>query len=113
LLSGRGAAAAPQVLKFEVDLEQPHKYLLNYCRTLQLRQQQVRPAVSLMSDVLTMTDLCEGEGPAELAAGVLHVALALLDARVAGVQEVAHVWPLLGVQQGRALAVAERVAALL
>ncbi len=101
------------MLRFEVNLEQPHKYLLNYCRTLQLGEQQVRAAVSLMSDVLTVTDLCVAEAPAELAAGVLHAVLALLGAGVAGAQQPAQLWPLLGVEQARALAVAERVAALL
>jgi hypothetical protein len=102
-----------RVLHFQVDIQVPHKPLLHYCSTLRLTQQQSAAAVRLMNDVMTLTDLCLDHSTAVLAAGVLHVVLLMLDVRVDGVDEVAQLWPLLGLKGADVMAVAERVAGLL
>eukprot|EP00959_Pyramimonas_sp_CCMP1952_P065558 1368581-Pyramimonas_sp.AAC.1 len=64
---------------FKVDIEQPHKYLLLYCRTLRASQALTQLACGTLNDCLVYTSLCLRYPPAVLAGGALNFAVLLLE----------------------------------
>ena len=71
-----------RLIGFDLTAEQPHKYLLNYCRTLNCSAGVVRLAACLLNDALLYTELLLWCSAAELSAGALHFSSVLLDVKL-------------------------------
>ncbi|KAK9838164.1 hypothetical protein WJX81_005734 [Elliptochloris bilobata] len=69
-----------RTLRFELIAEQPHRYLLNFCRLLHCSHAITKLAICLVNDSLQRTCLCTRYSAAEVAAGALHLAVLLLGA---------------------------------
>uniref|UniRef100_A0A7S0N432 Cyclin-like domain-containing protein n=1 Tax=Pyramimonas obovata TaxID=1411642 RepID=A0A7S0N432_9CHLO len=64
---------------FKVDIEQPHKYLLLYCRTIRASQALTQLACGALNDCIVYTSLYLRYPPAILAGGALNFAVLLLE----------------------------------
>lgn len=66
-----------RVMQFDIGVEQPHKYLLCFSKTLRAPQEVVRLATCALNDSLVYSDACLKRTPDTVAAAALHVAAQL------------------------------------
>jgi hypothetical protein len=64
-----------RVMRFQLEVEQPHKYLLNLCRLLDVQQQLAAAAVAVLNDAIAYTGLVCRTRAAILAAAALQYVL--------------------------------------
>ncbi|KAK9824606.1 hypothetical protein WJX72_011678 [[Myrmecia] bisecta] len=81
-----------RTLHFDISMEHPHKYLLNYCATLRCSQPLAQLAICLLNDSLLYTTLCLSHAPAEVAGGALHLAAVLLGRADSLPSQPPHCW---------------------
>jgi hypothetical protein len=66
--------AVLRLMRFEFGVDQPHKYLLNFCRLLEIQQQLAAAAVCVLNDCVVYTDLvCIQQAAVVAAAALQHV----------------------------------------
>ena len=70
--------AVLRAISFNVGVVQPHKYLLNFCRSIGCSQCIVQVAAFLVNDSLVYTTLCLTSSAPNIAAGALLLAQSLL-----------------------------------
>lgn len=61
-------------IDFNIVAEHPHKYLLNFARTIKASRKVVQLAICVLNDSLVYTKLCVSHSAPEVAAGGLHLA---------------------------------------
>lgn len=62
-------------LHFEIAVEHPYKYLLNFCNLFKLTSGICQTAICAINDSLCLTQLCLTHHPSVVAAGALRLAL--------------------------------------
>lgn len=67
--------AVLRLMRFELTVHQPHKYLLNFCRLLELQQQLAAAAVCVLNDAIAYTTLVCQHSAAVVAAAALQYVL--------------------------------------
>lgn len=66
--------AVLRLMRFQLGVQQPHKYLLNFCQLLGLQQQLAAAAVCVLNDAIAYTTLvCEQESAVVAAAALQYV----------------------------------------
>ena len=66
-------------IQFNIAIEHPYKYLLNYCNLLKVPSSICQSALCVINDSLSLTQLCLTHAPATVAAGALWMAMEKLD----------------------------------
>ncbi len=66
-------------IQFNIAIEHPFKYLLNYCNLLKTPSSICQAALCIVNDSLSLTQMCLEHHPAALAAGALSLAAAKVD----------------------------------
>ena len=69
-------------INFDIVVEHPHKYLLNFAKAVGARHSLVQLSVSLLNDSIVYSDLCLSHAPADIAAACLQVAGHVLGGHV-------------------------------
>lgn len=69
-----------RAIDFNIVVQHPHKYLLNFAKTVQASCNVVQLAICLLNDSLVFTSLSISSSASEVAAGALHLASQLLNA---------------------------------
>jgi hypothetical protein len=67
--------AVLRLMRFKLTVHQPHKYLLNFCRLLELQQQLAAAAVCVLNDAIAYTTLVCQHSAAVVAAAALQYVL--------------------------------------
>ena len=70
-------------LHFEIAVEHPYKYFLNFCNLFNLTSGICQTALCAINDSLSLTQLCLSHHPSVVAAGALKLALEQADAQPA------------------------------
>lgn len=60
-------------IHFNIAVEHPHKYLLNFCNLLKVSSRLCQAALCVVNDSLSLTQLCLEHDPATIAAGALQI----------------------------------------
>lgn len=63
-----------RTINFDIVVEHPHKYLLNFAKAVGAKHSFVQLAVSLLNDSIVYTNLSLSCAPADIAAACLHIA---------------------------------------
>ncbi len=75
-------------LHFDIAIQHPYKYLLNYCNLFKASSSVCQRALCLVNDSLSLTQLCLTQQPAAVAAGALWLAV-----KAGGMQSSPSQWP--------------------
>jgi hypothetical protein len=86
-----------RVLCFDIGVEQPHKYLYCFAKTLLAPGIVVRLATCIVNDTLVYLNTCLTLPPEAVAAAALHVAATLAHAPLAQGPQ-GHCWDVLGLE---------------
>ena len=68
-----------RAIDFNIVVDHPHKYLMNFAKTIKASSELVQLAVCVLNDSLVYTNLSVSCSAPEVAAGTLHLATQLLD----------------------------------
>ena len=63
-----------RTISFEIVIEHPHKYLLNFGKLIDAKHSLIQIAISILNDSIVHTRLCLAHPPADIAAACLHIA---------------------------------------
>lgn len=74
-------------MSFQLNVQQPHKQLLNFCNLLRVSTTAAAAAVCLLNDAVAYTGLCARYDAAVIAAAVLQLVLQLLEEQAAARQQ--------------------------
>ena len=87
-----------RTINFDIVVEHPHKYLLNFAKTVDARHGLVQLSVSLLNDSIVYSNLCLSHSPADIAAACLQLSGDILGSKVNMPSlEPKSVWSALGV----------------
>lgn len=71
-----------RTIDFDIVVEHPHKYLLNFAKAMDARRNLVQLSVSLLNDSIVHSSLCLSHPPADIAAACLLVSGKILGSNV-------------------------------
>ncbi|KAL3139608.1 hypothetical protein ABBQ38_003926 [Trebouxia sp. C0009 RCD-2024] len=71
-----------RTISFDIVVEHPHKFLLNFAKTMDARHGLVQLSVSLLNDSIVYSNLCLSHPPAEIAAACLQLSGNILGSSV-------------------------------
>ena len=63
-----------RTISFEIVVEHPHKYLLNFGKLMDAKHSLIQMAISILNDSIVHTRLCLAHPPADIAAACLRLA---------------------------------------
>jgi hypothetical protein len=90
-----------RIMRFQLEVEQPHKYLFNFCRLLDVQQQLAAAAAAVLNDAIAYTALVCRTRAAVLAAAALQSVLQTdLFQGICLISTDAHTMGTLGVDRG-------------
>ncbi len=76
-----------RLVRFQLYIDLPHKYLLNLCKLLAVSRATTAAALCLTNDSIAYTDLCLRRQPMEVAAAALQLCMGLLGDQSPGVDK--------------------------
>ena len=71
-----------RTIDFDIVVEHPHKYLLNFAKAIGAKHSLVQTSVSLLNDSIVYSNLCLSNQPADIAAGCLRLSACILASNV-------------------------------
>ena len=91
-----------RIIDFDIVVEHPHKYLLNFAKAIGAKHSLVQMSVSLLNDSIVYSTLCMSHSPADIAAACLQMSGSMLGSNVSMPRlESASGWSALGVDTER------------
>lgn len=71
-----------RTIDFDIVVEHPHKYLLNFAKAIGAKRSLVQAAVSLLNDSIVYSNLCLSHQPADIAAASLQLGVCILGSDI-------------------------------
>lgn len=71
-----------RTIDFDIVVEHPHKYLLNFAKAIDAKGNLVQTSVSLLNDSIVYSNLCLSHQPADIAAACLQLGACILGSNV-------------------------------
>ena len=91
-----------RTIDFDIVVEHPHKYLLNFAKAIDAKHSLVQTSVSLLNDSVVYSNLCLSHQPADIAAACLQLGSCILGSNMSlPIWESISGWTALGIDVER------------